>query len=79
VPLEDLDWHDERVRHQVGVHAPVEHVRAAVVARARKQRVAGVEGGAADGVAVVAQRLVRLGGQVEVVPVVVVVVVVVVE
>ena len=61
VSSKDLDGHDEGVGHQVGVHAPVEDVRGAVVAAAGKQGVAVVEGGAPHRVGVVAQGLVGLG------------------
>mmetsp|Transcript_540 Transcript_540/g.1457 ORF Transcript_540/g.1457 Transcript_540/m.1457 type:complete len:209 (-) Transcript_540:233-859(-) len=63
-----LDRHDERVAHQVSVHGAVEHVHCGVVAAACKERVGAVEGAPAHRVVVVPQRLVRLGGQVEVVP-----------
>lgn len=60
--------HDEGVGHQVGVHAAVEDVHGAVVGGGGKEGVGAVEGGAAHGVAVVPERAVRLGGQVQVEP-----------
>lgn len=69
VSPQDLDRHDEWIRHEVSVHAAVEHVCRAVIAAAGEQGIAVVEGSAPHCVCVVAQGLVGLGRQIQIVPV----------
>lgn len=53
VAAQHLDWHNERVAHEVGIHSPVEDVHRCVIAAARKQRVRAVKCGATQRVVVV--------------------------
>ncbi len=68
VTAEHLKGHQQRVGQKVRVHHAMEHVHCSVIGARRKQRVAAVEGRAPQASGVVAQRLVRLVAQVQVVP-----------
>lgn len=68
VALQHLHGHQQRVLQQVVVHHAVAHDDAAVVGAGCKERVPGVEGHGTQGLLVVPQHFVGLGGKVQVEP-----------